>query len=383
MRKELDIFASAEKREQRNRRNSESSVMSAEDKKRRERKQKEREVRGKDGRPSNLRHGKSERKVVRGLDIIDKLDVTGVYGPNRKFWNLHGGYLTLTASAVFHHDGPFDACNPHRNKKGGAQAPMQAFPEGSANNSMGGSGPVNKTLDLDKFHGRSAEGFSDFNGKVATSTDLYSVPYKRPQVAVNPANAVDVVHGTESTGLGTTTFLEGAPAPRKELPRHDSEADVPMTGGGPSALQRKKSLAQRIRGMSKTRPAGFGDAGRVLSPEARYEYMAGGQFGSPGSPGYLSRMVAQSAGGPAKMQMQEVNPFFEDIAGGGEKTHIRIAQEDYPPRGLGRTRTASSPGRGLTRRMTNDSGLEGEAKSGGFLSRVKSIRKPKGEKRSP
>jgi len=101
------------------------------------------------------------------------------------------------------------------------------------------------------------------------------------------------------------------------------------------------------------------------------------------------------------MQFQEVNPFFEDVAGatvgGVEKTqtHIRIAEEDYPLHNnvLGRSRTASSPsgrGLGLARRMTNDGGLEGEgavrsggASGGGFLSRVKSIRKPRGEKRSP
>jgi len=129
--------------------------------------------------------------------------------------------------------------------------------------------------------------------------------------------------------------------------------------------------------MSKQRPVGFGDAGRVFSPESRYEYAAGGPQ-SPGSPSYLSR-IAQSGGGLGKMQ--EVNPFFENL---GEKGHIRIA-EDERPRILGRSRTASSPGRGLTRRMTNDSALDVESKSlgGGLLSRVKSIRKPRGEKRSP
>lgn len=254
---------------------------------------------------------------------------------------------------------------------------MHAFPEGSANNSMGGSGPVNKTLDLDKFHGRGVEGFSDYNGKVATSTDLYTLPYKqRPAEPTNPSAALEVVHGAESKGLGTTTFLEGAPAPRSNLPRRESEAEG--MGSAPG-LQRKKSLAQRIRGMSKQRPAGLGDAGRVLSPEARYEYISGGQ-GTPGSPSYQSR-IAQSAGGFAKMQ--EVNPFFDDL-NINERRNIRIA-EDERPRIMGRTRTASSPGRGLARRLTNDSGLEAEPKSlgGGLLSRVKSIRKPRGEKRSP
>ena len=105
---------------------------------------------------------------------------------------------------VFHHDGPFDACNPHRNAKGGRRpAPMQAFPEGSANMALGGAGPLRSRIDLDKFHGRGEDAFSD-----------YAVTRKADTTIVNPHDRVEPVHGTETDGLGTSTFLDGAPASR-------------------------------------------------------------------------------------------------------------------------------------------------------------------------
>ncbi|EFQ97946.1 hypothetical protein MGYG_00982 [Nannizzia gypsea CBS 118893] len=118
------------------RRNSDSSLMERpklldpeEDRRRRERRHREREARHRDGKSSRSRRGNNYK-----LDIIDKLDVTGIYGPGS-----------------FHHDGPFDACNPHRNRKGSRAAPMQAFPKDSRNMAIGGSGPNNKQLDLNQI----------------------------------------------------------------------------------------------------------------------------------------------------------------------------------------------------------------------------------------
>lgn len=79
---ELDIFASPEKNGDRKpRRNSESSVLdkpptSEEERRRRERHRRERRHDG-----SRSRHG---RRKPHGLDIIDKLDVTGIYGAGRE-----------------------------------------------------------------------------------------------------------------------------------------------------------------------------------------------------------------------------------------------------------------------------------------------------------
>lgn len=52
---------------------------------------------------------KSMAVISKNVDTIDKLDVTGLFGGS------------------FHHDGPFDACTPHRNKNNKA-APVAAFP---------------------------------------------------------------------------------------------------------------------------------------------------------------------------------------------------------------------------------------------------------------
>ena len=79
--KELDIFASPEKSENRRpRRNSEASATGARDEDRRHR---ERRHRDKDGRTPS---GKSKKPSAK-LDIIDKLDVTGIYGPGCE-WHL-------------------------------------------------------------------------------------------------------------------------------------------------------------------------------------------------------------------------------------------------------------------------------------------------------
>lgn len=67
--------------------NSESSVLdkdklSEEDKRRRERRKEREARREKDGKSKD---GKSSRtKKPQGLDVIDKLDVTGIYGQGRK-----------------------------------------------------------------------------------------------------------------------------------------------------------------------------------------------------------------------------------------------------------------------------------------------------------
>jgi len=94
---ERNVFDSPEK--SRPRRNSESSVMdkekSEEDRRRRERrKAREREHRDKDGKSKDAKSrdakdtkdGKARPgRKTHGLDVIDKLDVTGIYGQGREY----------------------------------------------------------------------------------------------------------------------------------------------------------------------------------------------------------------------------------------------------------------------------------------------------------
>ncbi|KAE8351709.1 Pal1 cell morphology protein-domain-containing protein [Aspergillus coremiiformis] len=339
----LDIFADppgaslprTRDRDRRPRRNSESSIMERpklldpeDERRRRERRRREREGRQRDGKP------RSSKKNNYQLDIIDKLDVTSIYG-----------------TGMFHHDGPFDACNPNRNRKGLRTAPMQAFPADSTNMALGGAGPVNQNINLDLFHGRTEEGYNDFG----------AVESRRVEgVNFDPTSRIEPVHGSESMGLGTSTFLDGAPASRAAIQRGETENDQQF-GKAAGGLQRKKSLAQRLRGVSN-RPS----SGRVVSPEASYIVPAGS--------GHIGHIKAN-----------EKNPFFQDYDDAWEKKGARIAEES---RGLGRARSSSSPkqGAGLERRHTDDRSYgfeEGRNANGGggFINRMKSLRKPRPERR--
>ena len=266
---------------------------------------------------------------------------------------------------------------------------MQAFPVGSANNALGGAGPVNKNVNLDQFHGRGVEAFTDYHDAPEGETRWVRRPELNDrQISFNPADRIEPVHGEESVGLGTSTFLEGAPASRSAMQRRESEDQTfapPLSGGG---ITRKKSLAQRIRGISQPRPR-YGD-GRVISPEARYERGFNSPETSPRGP--------LSAGSSNKMY--ERNPFFDEYDGAYDKkgASIKIAEQDKDvgrsradseaKKGLlsdaGRARAPSSPPQPLQRSITADSVGEAAAKpalgvGGGFLSRVKSL---KGGKRA-
>ncbi|KAJ5651848.1 hypothetical protein N7507_009274 [Penicillium longicatenatum] len=344
----FDIFADpkssssgTQKSSRRPRRNSESSVMERpstlfddeDEKRRRERRHRERE-RQRDGKP------RSSRKDRR-LDIIDKLDVTSIYG-----------------TGMFHHDGPFDACNPHRNRKGARTAPMQAFPKNSTNMALGGSGPVNPNIDLNLFHGRMEEGYNDYNSGLNRNPET---------VQIDAKTTLEPIHGAQTMGLGTSTFLDGAPASRSAIARRESanEAQFAQNGG----LQRKKSLAQRLRGKSGT--------GRIAPP--------GGRVGSPTEQGLSPPQLGSSHS--ASSRANERNPFFqEDPDEEWDKKGSRIAEARLE--GNGRLRSSSSPKQptGLERKTTSDRAYEDQQKlnagGGGFLNRMKSLRKPRPERRT-
>ncbi|KAF7529100.1 hypothetical protein PCG10_008872 [Penicillium crustosum] len=338
----LDIFADPptssqtvkDKALRRPRRNSESSVMDRgsklldvddDEKRRRERRHRERESRSKDGKS---RSGRKDRR----LDIIDKLDVTSIYG-----------------TGMFHHDGPFDACNPHRNRRGVRTAPMQAFPKGSSNMALGGAGPNNSNIDLNLFHGRMEEGHNDFStaGRRNAETGV-----------MDPTARVDPIHGPQSMGLGTSTFLDGAPASRSAMARRQSENESSLAPNG--GLARKKSLAQRLRG----RGAG---PGRMASPTDNFPPVA--------------PQVSSSHSGSARAN--ERNPYFQE----------EEYEEEWDKKGSsiearlegGRVRSSSSP-KQMERKITNDRPYEesrlNPSAGGGFLNRMKSLRKPKPERRT-
>lgn len=224
---------------------------------------------------------------------------------------------------------------------------MQAFPEGSRNMSLGGSGPNNTKLNLDQIHGTGHEAHIDYNKSGLENGYGYDQRRPNPErsASFNPLDRVEPVHGEESVGLGTSTFLEGAPASRAAIQRRATEDEYSTDPS--NSLSRKKSLAQKIRGV---RPVP-----RMTSPE----------------PGMKSPTTPLETG----KSETNANPFFKDYDQEYEKKGAQIASAEEKQ---GRTRAPSSPrrGLGLERKITAESvdGGEDGKSGGGFLSRVKSLK---------
>lgn len=232
---------------------------------------------------------------------------------------------------------------------------MQAFPKDSLNNSIGGSGPLNAQADHSTFMGNATEeAFRDYatSGKAKTGYD--NPASSRTEATIfDPASRGQQIHGDESYGLGTSTFLEGTPAARTAIARRQAEQAQEATEVG---LQRKKSLAQRIRHMNRG-PRDINSSGRVTSPEGIY---------SRTSPDTMR------AGTSAPT---EANPFFAEFGKGEDK--ITVKGRDKPPT----TSPPSIPRRDsdapLERRATTDattSTEEPQSKPSGLLGRMKSLK---------
>lgn len=243
--------------------------------------------------------------------------------------------------SVFHHDGPFDACNPHRNRKGSRRAPMHAFAKDSANNSLGGAGPLNARPDHAAIMGyHDDEAFKDYaaGGKANG---------KGGETAVFDPKGQAILHGDESLGLGTSTFLEGAPAARTVIQRREAEmAQETMELG----LQRKKSLAHRIRNINR----GGSSSGRMTtSPDAA--------------------RPSRSSGPPSASGVSERNPFFNEFDRAEDR--ITVKRKDSSARS---PRSPDERPPTLERRATADAAtsLDAGAKpqGSGFIARVKSLK---------
>lgn len=215
---------------------------------------------------------------------------------------------------------------------------MHAFPKDSLNNSIAG-GPLNKNADHSTFLGQANdEAFRDY---------AQSAKDKRPGI-FDPISRGEVVHGDESVGLGTSTFLEGTPATKTAIERHHKEHSQEIAE---TELRRGKSLAHRIRGINRG------------PREARSGVDA--TFGSKRSP--------ESAGA-----IGESNPFFAEYSKGEDNLTVKprdeTSRQASPPR---RRRGSGNP---LERRATTDATpSEDSSKPSGLLGRMKSL---KGGKRS-
>ncbi|SCU81984.1 LANO_0B04764g1_1 [Lachancea nothofagi CBS 11611] len=163
---------------------------------------------------SNQHHSSSHRKsskdkkqsssskpLAKNVDTIDKLDVTGLFG------------------GAFHHDGPFDACTPHRNRNTKV-APVMAFPADGPNSSIAGA--ANSKSPMKEVFGQESVDDDDaylyrnkvFNKVNNSSTNTLDAikPNARTVTQFDAKAKTELVHGPTTDGLGSTTFLDGAPA---------------------------------------------------------------------------------------------------------------------------------------------------------------------------
>ncbi|CAM9021749.1 unnamed protein product [Wickerhamomyces anomalus] len=196
-------------------------------------------------RSSSTKHKKDGAPKPKNVDTIDKLDVTGLFG------------------GTFHHDGPFDACTPQRNKNQ-KSAPVLAFPADGPNNSIKGKAPEStKDSTIDYVMGRSTDYGDDdlyttsvsprkptpllaqYNGDANQSQSTIAAVKNTENITQFDTNKkATPVHGQTTLGLGSSTFLDGAPAASQTA---YEEAEQRANIGG---LNRKKSLKQKFRDTS-------------------------------------------------------------------------------------------------------------------------------------
>ncbi|SCV01757.1 LAME_0G18272g1_1 [Lachancea meyersii CBS 8951] len=144
----------------------------------------------------------SSKPLAKNVDTIDKLDVTGLFG------------------GAFHHDGPFDACTPHRNRNQKV-APVMAFPANGPNSSIAGAAnsksPMKEvfgqeSVDDDDTYLYASRPYHQVNNASSTATVDAIKPNSRKITQFDTKAQTQLVHGPTTDGLGSTTFLDGAPA---------------------------------------------------------------------------------------------------------------------------------------------------------------------------
>ncbi len=222
---------------------------------------------------------------------------------------------------------------------------MDAFPEGSLNNTIGGSGPLNARPNHAQFLGQQDdEAFKEWSQGVKDKSG--------PVFDIARAH---VLHGDESLGLGTSTFLEGTPAARSAIQSQQREEE------------------ERAAELPKTKGDGLKRGPSLRRPFAKRGFQASGDI--PAMPHNRS----PSGNGPVSASAMERKPFFDDYGSGNGEDDFTVAN--------GSRASPASPrgGGGLERRSTTDGtgGEQGQQKPKGLLGRMKSITGKKEPRRPP
>ena len=206
---------------------------------------------------------------AKNVDTIDKLDVTGLFGGS------------------FHHDGPFDACTPHRNKNNKA-APVMAFPADGPNSTIGGT--FRKKSALDEIYGVDDADFDMYQNRNAQASKDAIRTNIDDLRQVDAKSKAEKVHGPTTYGLGSTTFLDGAPAPTKPLERGKSMS-YRQTSFNSSTTSPDSPGVRRNMTVS-SRPTNRYGSGS--SDSMGFARPAAGRSGSGGGPEYTKTEVSFS-----------------------------------------------------------------------------------------
>ena len=273
---------------------------------------------------------------------------------------------------------------------------MQAFAKDSANNVLGGSGPVHRDIDHVQYFGnRGAEAFSDYSTS-AVDVPVDDLDGRQPSGPAadrlrpfDPVARVGV-HGDESLGLGTSTFLEGAPAALTAMHRRESEGEATTLRGAGEGMTRKKSLAKKIRSLNPARPRSHSH-GRHGSLEMKpLDPWASSPPPPPPPPPPQGPLLTPPPRRPPRpsrtlvdvVTTTERDPFSSDLDSvqvtstrtrGPSVTTVEDSRRPGPVRAL------DGPRRVLERSVTHDSTVPREVTpepkaTTGFLSRVRSLR---------
>lgn len=201
------------------------------------------------------------KKSSQHADVIDRLDFTGV------------GCMSLLSlsclshlSPVFHHDGPFDACAPSRNKHRN-KAPMYAW-SGSPDPAQYGDGPYphlhpdppKKKVDAiaEAWGIHEPEPYEEFfagggSARPDGDTPASSIYNGRDSHATRtlPKRPRDDLHLPKELHARTPTRRPLAPPPQPIfVPDSADLPQSPSSSSSPTGLpKRQKSLMQRIRKM--------------------------------------------------------------------------------------------------------------------------------------
>ena len=195
-------------------------------------------------------------------DVIDRLDFSGV-GPSASSFppqrlHLPQNPMTKVFPLVFHHDGPFDACAPSRNKHR-IKAPMAAWSEQTKQaieEDFKTSGnkpryePPRKKVDAiaEAWGIHEPEPFEDFSAGGGHSNDYRAHHTTLPRRSEEAPRRREAAPRRTALPPPQPIFVPGADAEFIA----PAEPSPPLSPGSGAGMKRSKSLIQRIRKMRET-----------------------------------------------------------------------------------------------------------------------------------